>query len=163
MSTAARTPSSVTAGNHGRRVVIAWLVLSAIATPLVAIYVGPLFPPGNATVQSQGQVFDNQVMTALMTPVICLLAVFFVYGLVTFRAEKNEALLDGPPVGPEAKRELADAIARMRVDYAQYSEEGHDGATELSRTSFGDSLADGRPVGDGWPASWPSSSQEGGK
>ncbi len=97
MSTAAPSPSTGTA-KHGRRVVIAWLLLSVVATPLVAIYVGPLFPPGNATVQSQGQVFDNQVMTALMTPVICLLAVFFVYGLVTFRPEKNETLLDGPPL-----------------------------------------------------------------
>ena len=58
--------------NHGRRVVVAWLVLSAIATPLVAIYVGPHIPPGNASVQAQGQVFDNQVMTAFVTPVICL-------------------------------------------------------------------------------------------
>ena len=91
------------ARNHGRRVVIAWLLLSVVATPLVAIYVGPLFPPGNATVQSQGQVFDNQVMTALMTPVICLLAVFFVYGLITFRAPENEALLDGPPLRNDAK------------------------------------------------------------
>ncbi len=97
MSTAAPSPSTASA-NHGRRVVIAWLLLSLIATPLVAIYVGPLFPPGNATVQSQGQVFDNQVMTALMTPIICLLAVFFVYGLVSFRAGKDEALLDGPPL-----------------------------------------------------------------
>ena len=94
------------APNHGRRVVIAWLLLSVVATPLVAIYVGPLFPPGNATVQSQGQVLDNQVMTALMTPVICLLAVFFAYGLVTFRARRNEALLDGPPLRNDAKVQL---------------------------------------------------------
>ncbi|HUZ15809.1 MAG TPA: cytochrome c oxidase subunit II [Gaiellaceae bacterium] len=103
---AAAPAGSVATPNHGRRVVIAWLLLSAVATPLVAIYVGPLFPPGNATVQSQGQVFDNQVMTALMTPVICLLAVFFAYGLVKFRAEKNEALLDGPPLRNDAKVQL---------------------------------------------------------
>jgi cytochrome c oxidase subunit 2 len=77
------------------RVVVAWLVLSAIATPLVAIYVGPLIPPGNASVQGQGQVFDNQVMTSLVTPILCLLAVFFAYGLVKFHAKRNEALLDG--------------------------------------------------------------------
>ena len=60
--------------HHGRRVVIAWLVLSAIATPLVAIYVGPHIPPGNASVQAEGQTFDNQVMTAFVTPVLCLMA-----------------------------------------------------------------------------------------
>jgi cytochrome c oxidase subunit 2 len=105
MSTAAPAESRDTT-SHGRRVVIAWLVLSVIATPLVAIYVGPLFPPGNDTVQGQGQVFDNQVMVALMTPVICLLAVFFVYGLITFRAPKNEALLDGPPLRNDAQVQL---------------------------------------------------------
>ncbi len=103
----AAAPTETTAGpNHGRRVVVTWLVLSAIATPLVAIYVGPLFPPGNATVQSQGQVFDNQVMTALMTPVICLLIVFFAYGLATFRVGKDDALLDGPPLRNDAKIQL---------------------------------------------------------
>jgi cytochrome c oxidase subunit II len=101
VSTPAPSPSTGTA-HDGRRVVIAWLLLSVIATPLVAIYVGPLFPPGNATVQSQGQVFDNQVMVTLMTPVICLLLVFFVYGLIKFRAEKNEALVDGPPLRNDA-------------------------------------------------------------
>jgi cytochrome c oxidase subunit II len=81
-------------------------VLSAIATPLVAIYVGPLIPPGNATVQSQGQVFDNQVMTALITPVLVLLAVFFVYGLVQFHAKRNEAILDGPPLRNDSQVQL---------------------------------------------------------
>jgi cytochrome c oxidase subunit 2 len=89
--------------NHGVRVVVAWLVLSAIATPLVAIYVGPLIPPGNGSVQSQGQVFDNQVMTSLITPIICLLVVFFGYGLIQFHAKRNEAILDGPPIRNDAQ------------------------------------------------------------
>ena len=94
------------ATNHGVRVVVAWLVLSAIATPLVAIYVGPLIPPGNASVQSEGQVFDNQVMTALITPVLCLLAVFFAYGLIQFHARRNEAVLDGPPLRNDSTVQL---------------------------------------------------------
>jgi len=84
--------------NHGLRVVVAWLILSAIATPLVAIYVGPLIPPGNATVQSQGQTFSNQVMTTLITPVLCLMVVFFAYGLARFHVRRNEAIVDGPPL-----------------------------------------------------------------
>jgi cytochrome c oxidase subunit 2 len=92
--------------NHGLRVVVAWLVLSAIATPLVAIYVGPLIPPGNASVEGQGQVFDNQVMTAFVTPIICLLAVFFAYGLIQFHARRNEAVLDGPPIRNEPRIQL---------------------------------------------------------
>jgi cytochrome c oxidase subunit 2 len=92
--------------HHGGRVIVAWLVLSAIATPLVAIYVGPLIPPGNATVQSQGQVFDNQVMTSFVTPIICLLAVFFAYVLVRFHVRRNEAVLDGPPLRNDAQIQL---------------------------------------------------------
>jgi cytochrome c oxidase subunit II len=92
--------------NHGLRVVVAWLVLSAIATPLVAIYVGPLIPPGNASAQGQGQVFDNQVMTSLITPVFCLLTVFFAYGLTQFRARRNEAILDGPPLRHDSRVQL---------------------------------------------------------
>ncbi len=105
MSTAA-PPEPRDTQRHGRRVVIAWLLLSVIATPLVAIYVGPLFPPGNATVQSQGQVFDNQVMVALMTPVMCLLLVFFAYLLMTFRAPKDEPLVDGPPLRNDPQVQL---------------------------------------------------------
>ncbi len=92
--------------NHGLRVVVAWLVLSAIATPLVAIYVGPHIPPGNASAQGQGQVFDNQVMTALITPVLCLMAVFFGYALVRFHVRRNEAIADGPPIRHDARVQL---------------------------------------------------------
>ena len=102
--TTSSAPSDAT--NHGLRVVLVWLVLSAIATPLVAIYVGPLIPPGNATVQSEGQVFDNQVMTAFVTPILCLLAVFFAYGLIQFHAKRNEAILDGPPLRNDSRIQL---------------------------------------------------------
>jgi cytochrome c oxidase subunit 2 len=92
--------------NHGLRVVVAWLVLSAVATPLVAIYVGPLIPPGNATVQGQGQTFSNQVMTTLITPVLCLMAVFFAYGLWQFHVRRNEAIVDGPPIRNDARIQI---------------------------------------------------------
>jgi cytochrome c oxidase subunit 2 len=92
--------------NHGLRVVIAWLVLSAIATPLVAIYVGPLIPPGNGSVQGQGQTFSNQVMTSLVTPVLCLMVVFFGYGLIRFHARRNEAILDGPPLRNDSRVQI---------------------------------------------------------
>jgi cytochrome c oxidase subunit 2 len=102
---AAQAPPSDST-NHGVRVVVAWLVLSAIATPLVAIYVGPLIPPGNGSVQAQGQTFSNQVMTSFVTPVLCLMAVFFAYGLVKFHARRNEAVLDGPPLRNDARVQL---------------------------------------------------------
>lgn len=82
---------------HGRRVVVAWLVLSAIATPLVVLWLGPAIRPGHATDQAAQQVTDNTVMTAVITPVFCLLAVFFAYSLVVFRA-RGAAIEDGPAV-----------------------------------------------------------------
>jgi cytochrome c oxidase subunit 2 len=57
-------------------------------------------------VQGQGQTFDNQVMTAFVTPILCLLAVFFAYGLVKFHARRNEAVLDGPPLRNDARVQL---------------------------------------------------------
>jgi cytochrome c oxidase subunit 2 len=111
--TAATPPTDST--NHGMRVVVAWLVLSAIATPLVAIYVGPLIPPGNSSVQGQGQVFDNQVMTSLVTPILCLMAVFFGYGLVKFHAKRNAAILDGPPLRHDARVQIAWMVTTLTM------------------------------------------------
>jgi cytochrome c oxidase subunit 2 len=88
-------PSPSREPGHGRIVIIAWIVLSLIATPLVAIYLGPLIPPGNGTAQATEQVFDNQVMTTIVTPIICLLLVYFVYTLSEFRARSTA---DGPAI-----------------------------------------------------------------
>ena len=101
---AAAPPSDST--NHGLRVVVAWLVLSAIATPLVAIFVGPHIPPGNGSVQGQGQTFSNQVMTTLITPVLCLMVVFFGYGLVKFHARRSAAIVDGPPLRNDSRIQI---------------------------------------------------------
>jgi cytochrome c oxidase subunit II len=97
------TPSDST--NHGRRVVVAWIVLSAIATPLVAVFVGHLVPPGNGSTQGTEQVFDNTWMLSVVTPVICLLAVFFVYGLRSFHAADG-AILDGPPLRNDSRIQI---------------------------------------------------------
>jgi cytochrome c oxidase subunit II len=88
--------------NHGRVVIVAWLVLSLIATPLVAIYLGPIIPPGNGTAQGQEQVFDNQVMTSVITPLVCLLLVYFVYVLGEFRARAGSTA-DGPPLRGDSR------------------------------------------------------------
>jgi cytochrome c oxidase subunit 2 len=88
--------------NHGQRVVVAWIVLSLIATPLVAILVGDLFPPGNASAQGTEQIFDNTWMVSLITPVFCLLVVFFAYGLRSFRAAPG-GIVDGPPLRNDSR------------------------------------------------------------
>ena len=83
--------------SHGKRVLVGAVVLSVIATTLVAVFGGRFLPPGNASTQSSEQVFDNTWMTAIVTPVIVLLAVFFVYTLTQFR-HRGGALVDGPPI-----------------------------------------------------------------
>lgn len=83
------------------RLLVAWLVLSAIATPLVAIFLGPILPPGAASDAAHGQQQDNTVMTALVTPIILFLLLYFGYALVAFR-HRGATLQDGAPVEGDA-------------------------------------------------------------
>jgi cytochrome c oxidase subunit 2 len=89
-------PAAGEAANHGRRVLVAWLGLSVIATPLVVAFLGPALRPGHGSVEASGQVLDNTVMTAVITPVFCLIVVFMAYALVAFRA--RDAVSEGPAV-----------------------------------------------------------------
>ena len=99
MATAPTTPAGQP--NHAKRVIVAWLVLSAIATPLVAIFLGPELPPGHASQQASEQVVANTLITSIVTPVIALLLVFFVYALMQFRTARGAGLVDGPPLRNE--------------------------------------------------------------
>jgi cytochrome c oxidase subunit 2 len=87
---------------HGKRFLITFVALSVIATPLVAIFVGKLFPPGSATVQAHEQVFDNTWLVAIMTPPAIFVVVFLAYVLTSFRNRTGE-LVDGPPVRGDAR------------------------------------------------------------
>jgi cytochrome c oxidase subunit 2 len=100
MTTAAHTAAEDRA--HGRRFLVTWLVLSVVATPLVAIFVGRLFPPGDGSAQSTQQVFDNTWLIAIMTPVGLFVLVFLAYALTSFRARTPE-LVDGPPIRGDAR------------------------------------------------------------
>ncbi len=97
----------MTSVNHGRRVIAIWVIASAIATPLVAIFVGPLLPPGHASVQAAGQVTDNTWITSICTPIVLLILIFFAYALVNFRSPRGEALVDGPPLRHHAGVQIA--------------------------------------------------------
>jgi cytochrome c oxidase subunit II len=88
--------------SDGRRVIAAWVVLSVVVTPLVVIFVGPSLPPGNGSVQGSEQVVANTWLLGILTPVICLLAVFFAYVLVVHHAAKGQELRDGPPLRNDA-------------------------------------------------------------
>jgi cytochrome c oxidase subunit 2 len=92
--------------NHFRRVVLIWLVASVIFTPIVVLVAAPGLPPGNATVQSAGQVSDNTVLLGLSTPVALAIVVFFAYSLIVFRERDTAVALDGPPVRGHAGVQL---------------------------------------------------------
>jgi cytochrome c oxidase subunit II len=84
--------------NHGLRMMVTWLVASIVATPLVVAFVGPILPPGNASMQGTEQVFDNTWLMGISTPVLCFVLVFLAYALIGFRAPRGAAVVDGPPL-----------------------------------------------------------------
>ena len=102
MATSAAAAPAPERRDHGKRVIVAWVVLSVIATPLVVVFLGPALPPGNGTKQAAEQVLDNTVLTATVTPIVCLLLVVFAYALTQFR-QKGGALVDGPALRSDAR------------------------------------------------------------
>jgi cytochrome c oxidase subunit II len=91
------TPAPKQRDDHAKRVLVVAAAIGVVATVLVAVLGGRFLPPGNASTQSSEQVLDNTVMLAILTPIIVLLAVFFVYVLTQFR-HRGGALVDGPPL-----------------------------------------------------------------
>jgi len=83
--------------SHGRRFLAWWLGISVVATPLVAIFLGPAIPPGHGSVEAAGQVVDNTVLVAVSTPVCAFVLVLLVYSLTVFR-NRTGALEDGAPI-----------------------------------------------------------------
>lgn len=81
-----------------RRLLILWLILSVIATPLVVIFLGPQLPPGAASDAAHGQQQDNTVMTAIVTPIILFLVIYFAYALTAFRHRGEGEATDGPNI-----------------------------------------------------------------
>lgn len=73
-----------------------------MATPLVIFVLGPHLPPGKGSDQAAGQVTDNIVLTAVMTPIICLIVVYFGYALVAFR-RRGPAIEEGAAIRGNAR------------------------------------------------------------
>jgi cytochrome c oxidase subunit II len=88
--------------NHIRRIAILSIVVSVIATVLVIFVLGPHLPPGKSTAQAAGQVTDNTVLTAIMTPIVCFIAVYFAYALVVFR-RRGSAIEEGAAIRGNAR------------------------------------------------------------
>ncbi len=82
---------------HGRRILLIWLVCTAIAEPLIVLVLGPQLPPGRMSSEAGAQTDANVVMTALMAPIVLMIWVYFAYSLVVFRA-RGTGIEDGRPI-----------------------------------------------------------------
>src|SRR2546423_1852408 len=75
----------MTEPNHVRRILILWLGLSVVATPIVVLVAAPGLPPGKGTTEASSQVADNTVLLGIATPIAALILVYFAYTLIAFR------------------------------------------------------------------------------
>ena len=82
---------------HARRILVLWLVSSAIAVPLVIWVLGPHLPPGDMSSEASDQTSANIVLTAVSTPIVLLIAVYFGYALIFFRS-RSAQIEDGAPI-----------------------------------------------------------------
>ena len=95
---------------HGRRIAAIWAVATVVAVPLVIFVLGPNIPPGHASQQASDQHQINVALSALATPIILLIWVYFAYAATVFR-QRGEELVDGPPLQGEARIQLTWLIA----------------------------------------------------
>ena len=89
---------------HGLRILGIWAVACAITIPLVVLVLGPHLPPGRMSAEAGAQTDANTVMTALMTPLVLMVLVYFIYSLIVFRA--RGASDDGAPIHGHAVVQL---------------------------------------------------------
>lgn len=82
---------------HGRRIATIWAVLTIILVPLVIFVLGPHIPPFHASQQAGDQHDINVFLSALATPVVLFVWVYFGYSIAVFR-QRGEQLVDGPPL-----------------------------------------------------------------
>jgi cytochrome c oxidase subunit 2 len=75
---------------HFRRILILWIVLSVVATPIVVFFWDPSLPPGKGADDASGQVTDNTVLFGVATPIAAALVSYFAYVLIVFRHRGDE-------------------------------------------------------------------------
>ncbi len=88
--------------NHGRRILVVWLIASVICVPLVVLLLGPHLPPGAMSSSSRSQQVDLTVLAAIATPVILGVWIYFGYALTFWRQQDGDDT-DGPPMHGHAR------------------------------------------------------------
>jgi cytochrome c oxidase subunit II len=99
---------------HFRRLLIIWIALSVVATPLVVILAAPGLPPGNESSQASGQVVDNTVLLGIGTPIAALIVVYFVYALIVFR-QRGPQLEEGAAIRGDNRVQVTWIVATGAV------------------------------------------------
>jgi cytochrome c oxidase subunit 2 len=92
---------------------VLWLVLSAVATPLVVIFAGSGLPPGKGSTEASQQVVDNTVLLGIATPIAILILVYFAYALTVFRRRDS-----GPDEGVAIRGNSRVVVAWLAVTSA---------------------------------------------
>ena len=78
--------------NHFRRILILWLVLSVVATPIVVARRAARLPPGQGDHRGlRRRSTDNTVLLGIATPIAALILVYFAYTLIVFRRRDGAA------------------------------------------------------------------------
>jgi cytochrome c oxidase subunit 2 len=83
---------------HGVRIFAIWAVATVILVPVMIWVVGPHIPPSNSNSNaSEDQHSINVTLTALGTPVLLMIWVYFAYAAAVFR-QRGPEIVDGPPI-----------------------------------------------------------------
>ena len=103
-------------GRHdARNVLLLWLLVSVILTPIVVFVFGPHLPPGHGTDEAAGQVTDNTVLLAVATPIAVGVLVFIAYSVWAFRDHEPELAADGAAVRGNASAQFWWILATATV------------------------------------------------
>jgi cytochrome c oxidase subunit II len=92
---------------HGWRIVIIWLIASAIADPLIWFVWGPHMPPGDMSSSASSQQFDINVMALMAAPVMLGVLIYGAYALIVWRVKDEDDEEDGPPIHGNARLQVS--------------------------------------------------------
>jgi cytochrome c oxidase subunit 2 len=89
--------SAATEPNHGRRILLIWLVLSLAADLVIWFVWYPHLPPGRLTESAEHQQFDIAVLALAAAPVMLFVYTYFIYAMINWRYREGDDE-DGPPL-----------------------------------------------------------------
>lgn len=98
--------------HHFRRLIVSWVILSAICDPLFYFLAGPHIPPGTMTSSANGQQFDFNVLFIVAVPVLLAVWIYMAYAIFQWRASRGGP---EPLAGPFARGHLGLQIAWIGV------------------------------------------------